>query len=161
MCIIAKGLSKISIWKPFFLLKRNSRQLLENMAEKEENSWVSISIPLLLFVGFTGLSRWSLYIILFFSLLSSTFSKFFFSGLLAPTTILTPYLFALDFCHSLVCKSSLFQTGKKSSSNQLNIFSSSNLIFFFKFLGYTANVLSVEFTDECLQTKSELNLQWF
>ena len=24
---------------------------------------------------------------------------------------------------------------------------------------YTANVLSVEFTDECLQTKSELNLQ--
>ena len=29
------------------------------------------------------------------------------------------------------------------------------------YLMYTANVLSVEFTDECLPTKSELNLQWF
>ena len=30
-----------------------------------------------------------------------------------------------------------------------------------KYVEYTANVLSVEFTDECLQTKSEHNLQWF
>ena len=81
--LIAKGLSKISIWKPFFLLKRNSRQLLENMAEKEENSWVSISIPLLLFVVLQGYLGYIIYDIFFIN-----HQKNIFSGLLAPTIIL-------------------------------------------------------------------------
>ena len=81
--LIAKGLSKISIWKPFFLLKRNSRQLLENMAEKEENSWVSISIPLLLFVVLQGYLGYIIYDIFFIN-----HQKNIFSGLLSPTIIL-------------------------------------------------------------------------